>query len=298
MSNSDFKPKLGKPKSDRDNTSTRVTRLVVKAAKRQRTANSPWANALTKRPVAELGRGKGAVYGLSPPQPGWRRVIVKARIARHGTSDLGAARAHQHYIMRDGVTRTGGPGQLYDREHDIADGGTFLDNQKGDTYQFRLIVAPEDAARMASLKPFIRDLMIDMEEDLRTKLDWVAVDHYNTGHPHTHIVIAGHDDCGQDLVMARHYISHGIRTRARDLVTLELGPGTGVRARDQARQRDEGRAVYVAGLRNPERRPRECAGRLSHGRWHPRPSGVAGRPIAASAADGTGRGKEDRRLAH
>jgi type IV secretory pathway VirD2 relaxase len=224
MSNSDFKPKFGKPKPDRGSTSKRVARLVVKAAKRQRATNSPWANALTKRPVAELGRGKGAVYGLSPPQPGWRRVIVKARIARHGTSDLGAARAHQHYIMRDGVTRGGGPGQLYDREHDIADGGSFLDEQKGDTYQFRLIVAPEDGARMAALKPFIRDLMIDMEQDLGTKLDWVAVDHYNTGHPHTHVIIAGHDDCGQDLVMARHYISHGIRTRARDLVTLELGP--------------------------------------------------------------------------
>jgi hypothetical protein len=66
--------------------------------------------------------------------------------------------------------------------------------------------------------------MRDMEEDLRTKLDWVAVDHFNTGHPHTHIIIAGHDDRGQDLVMARHYISHGIRHRAQDLVTLALGP--------------------------------------------------------------------------
>src|SRR5258705_8423577 len=77
---------------------------------------------------------------------------------------------------------------------------------------------------MADLKPFVRDLMRDMEQDLRTKLDWVAVDHFNTGHPHTHIIIAGHDDRGQDLVMARHYISHGIRHRAQDLVPLELGP--------------------------------------------------------------------------
>jgi len=126
--------------------------------------------------------------------------------------------------MRDGVTRDGARGQLYDREHDVADGSDFLERQKGDTYQFRLIVAPEDGGRMADLKPFVRDLMRDMEEDLRTKLDWVAVDHFNTGHPHTHIVIAGDDDRGQDLVMARHYISHGIRHRAQDLVTLELGP--------------------------------------------------------------------------
>ena len=55
--------------------------------------------------------------------------MVKARIARHGTADLAAARSHQHYIQRDGVTREGGPGQLYDREHDGVDGGDFLDGQ-------------------------------------------------------------------------------------------------------------------------------------------------------------------------
>src|SRR5882724_7478561 len=224
MSNVEFKPKVGKPRSGREIKSGRLTRIVVKAATRQRAPKSHWANALTRRPVAELGRGKGALYGLTPPPPGWRRVIVKARIARHDTSDLAAARSHQHYILRDGVTRDGGTGQLYDRERDAADGSGFLERQKGDTYQFRLIVAPEDGGRMADLKPFVRDLMSEMEEDLHTRLDWVAVDHFNTGHPHTHIVIAGHDDRGQDLVMARHYISHGIRHRAQDLVTLELGP--------------------------------------------------------------------------
>ena len=224
MSNTEFKPKLGKPRSDRGIKTARLTRNVAKATARQRTPKSPWATALTKRPVAELGRGNGALYGLTPSPVGWRRVVVKARIARHGTSDLAAARSHQHYLVRDGVTHDGGPGQLYDRDIDNVDGGGFLDGQKSDTYQFRLIVAPEDSGRMEALKPFVRDLMAGMEQDLDTKLDWVAVDHFNTGHPHTHVIIAGHDDRGKDLVMARHYISHGIRHRARDLVTVELGP--------------------------------------------------------------------------
>lgn len=224
MPKSEFTPKLGRPRSRSTDKPGRVTRVVVKAATRRRSSKSPWANALTKRPVAELGRGKGALYQLATPPAGWRRVIVKVRIARHGASDLGAARSHQHYITRDGVTRAGGPGQLYDREQDVADGGGFQERQKGDTYQFRMIVAAEDGARLRDLKPFVRDLMIKMERDLHTKLDWIAADHFNTGHPHTHIIIAGHDDQGQDLVMARHYISHGIRHRARDLVTFELGP--------------------------------------------------------------------------
>ena len=224
MRDSEIKLKLGKPQSGRGLQTKRVTRLVAKAAARRGKPKSPWANALTKRPVAELARGKGALYALNPPPAGWRRVVVKVRIARHGTTNFGAARAHQHYLARDGVTRDGGPGSLYDREHDVIDGGSFLERQKGDTYQFRMIVAPEDAGRMADLKPFVRDLMARMEDDLRTKLDWVAVDHFNTGHPHTHVILAGHDHRSDDLVMARDYISHGIRTRARDLVTLELGP--------------------------------------------------------------------------
>jgi len=40
-----------------------------------------------------------------------------------------------------------------------------------------VIVAAEDGAKLAGLKPVIRDLMAGMERDLGTKLDWVAVDH-------------------------------------------------------------------------------------------------------------------------
>jgi len=65
-----------------------------------------------------------------------------------------------------------------------------------------------------------------MEQDLGTNLDWVAVDHFNTGHPHSHVVIRGKDDRGEDLIIARDYIGHGVRARAQGLVTLELGPET------------------------------------------------------------------------
>jgi Protein of unknown function (DUF3363) len=50
------------------------------------------------------------------------------------------------------------------------------------------------------------------------------VDHYNTGHPHSHIVIRGKGEDGKDLIMAKDYITHGIRARAGKWLTLELGP--------------------------------------------------------------------------
>jgi type IV secretory pathway VirD2 relaxase len=65
-----------------------------------------------------------------------------------------------------------------------------------------------------------------METDLGTKLDWVGVDHWNTQHPHVHIIVRGVADDGQDLVISRDYIKEGMRARAQDLVTQELGPRT------------------------------------------------------------------------
>ena len=39
-------------------------------------------------------------------------------------------------------------------------------------------------------------------------------------------MLRGVDDTGQNLIIAREYISHGIRERAAELVTLDLGPRT------------------------------------------------------------------------
>ncbi len=155
-----------------------------------------------------------------------RRAIVKTRLVRIGTKGLPAARAHLRYIQRDGVTREGAPGELYSAEHDTADGKAFLQRSDGDRHQFRFIVSAEDGSEYPDLKPFTRRLMAQMESDLGTRLDWIAVDHFNTAHPHTHIILRGIDDTGQNLIIAREYIAHGIRERAAELATLDLGPRT------------------------------------------------------------------------
>lgn len=107
---------------------------------------------------------------------------------------------------------------------DKVDRSVWLDRAQGDRHQFRIIVSPEDGADYDDLKPLTRRLMTRMEEDLGTRLDWVAVDHFNTGHPHTHIIVRGRDERGHDLIIARDYLSHGLRERACELVDLDLGP--------------------------------------------------------------------------
>ncbi len=153
-----------------------------------------------------------------------RRVVVKARIVRLAGKGAAGAAAHLRYLQRDGVTREGEEGRLYDARGDSLDAREFMARGQGDRHQFRLIVAPEDGAQYEDLKPLVRRLMSRMEEDLGTSLEWAAVDHYNTGHPHSHIVLRGIDERGRDLVVARDYLTHGIRERAAELVAIDLGP--------------------------------------------------------------------------
>lgn len=153
-----------------------------------------------------------------------RRVIVKARIVRFTGKGKANAAAHLRYIQREGVSRDGDRGQLYNAEHDRTEGREFLNRAEGDRHQFRFIVAPEDGIEYEELKTFTRNLMRQMEQDLGTELDWVAADHFNTGHPHVHIMLRGMDDKGKDLILAKNYMTVGIRERAAELVNLDLGP--------------------------------------------------------------------------
>ncbi|MHB0696582.1 relaxase/mobilization nuclease domain-containing protein, partial [Roseomonas mucosa] len=133
---------------------------------------------------------------------------------------------HLDYLRRDGVTRDGEKARLFGPGTEEADGRAFAGRCEDDRHHFRFIVSLDDAAEMSDLKSFTRDLVGQMEKDLDTRLDWVAVDHWNTEHPHVHLIVRGVRDDGQDLVISRDYIKEGMRDRARDLITQELGPRT------------------------------------------------------------------------
>lgn len=179
---------------------------------------------------SRIGRGAGVGRVLSARDRyaafRQRRVIVKFRTVKLGGKGLEGAKAHLRYVERDGTTREGGRGRLYGAEGDEVDRSAWLEQAKDDRHQFRIIVSPEDGLEYDDLKPLTRRLMQRVAKDLGTRLDWAAVDHYNTGHPHTHIIVRGKDERGKDLIIARDYISHGLRERACELVDLDLGPRT------------------------------------------------------------------------
>ncbi|RCK40514.1 conjugal transfer protein TraI [Thalassospira profundimaris] len=237
MADDVFKPKLGKIRSRGGKGGRKFLHRVLAATNRaggfRRLGRSRFTG-------SRLGRASGAGQVLASRDHyaafRQRLVIIKSRIVRLTGKGMQGARAHLRYIQRDGVTREGLPGELYSADQDRADGKAFLERADGDRHQFRFIVSAEDGAEYADLKPVTRRLMRQMEIDLGTTLDWVAVDHFNTGHPHSHILVRGKDDQERDLVIARNYMARGMRERAAEIVSLDLGPRTDLEIENRLRR--------------------------------------------------------------
>ncbi|WP_093019566.1 relaxase/mobilization nuclease RlxS [Sphingobium sp. YR768] len=225
-----FEPRLGRQRQQGGKRARRYLGRVLAAA--NLAGGGAAAPGLARGAFSGTRIGRGAGVGRMLASRGGhaasngRRVIVKASIVKLGGKGASAAAAHLRYLQRDGTTREGERGTLYGRDADAIDGKAFGERGADDRHQLRFIVSPEDGDQYDDLKPLTRRLMNRMEEDLGTKLDWVAVDHFNTGHPHTHIVVRGKDMSGADLVIARDYMTTGIRERAAELVDLDLGPRT------------------------------------------------------------------------
>jgi type IV secretory pathway VirD2 relaxase len=139
------------------------------------------------------------------------------------------ARAHADYLARGEQGRRA----FYDREHEVVDGGArAAEWAKSDKRHFRLILSAERGDEIADLPAYTREVMARAEVQLDSRLSWVAADHHDTGHSHTHIILRGRRANGQDLVIPKDFIRHGFRNIARDVATEWLG----ARTRDQARE--------------------------------------------------------------
>lgn len=179
------------------------------------------------RPGSRLGRGHTAArFAGAKLTPMSRRATVKTLLVNHRWASTQSLAKHLRYIERDGVSREGESGRAYGALTDEADLNAFKERCADDRHHFRFIVSPEDGAELDDLRTYTRHLVSRMEADLGTRLDWVAVDHWNTDNPHTHLIVRGRDDTGKDLIIAGDYIADGFRHRASELATEWLGPRT------------------------------------------------------------------------
>jgi hypothetical protein len=268
--NAEFEPRMGKSGRGRG-SSLKQLRATISIAGRSSLSS-------TGR-IAQTGLrahfAKGAKGETKPTFAGQRRVVVKARYVVHGAGRAAPLQAHVSYLAREAKTERAQPqpaiekadagdlGKSVDylgREGRTAAGEFSFYDQRGvdldahaltagwveDARHFRLIVSPEDGAALGDLKPFIREVMGNLEARLGTRLEWVAVDHHDTDNPHTHVLIRGRRSDGQDLFIPSKLISSSIREHAQEVVTRVLGPRLNV---DLARERErEIRAIDVTSL--------------------------------------------------
>jgi len=222
-----FRPRPRPPRSRGAPYERRFLSRVIAAVNRAGGTHRAGWSTPSRRTSCKRGRGfVAARLGGTTLHGRSRRVIIKTRLIVLNLAGSRAVAAHLRYIVREGTSRGGQPSQAYDPTSNSADLKAFEARGQGDRHQFRFIVSAEDGTQIADLRAFTRELMQRIEKDLGTRLDWVAVDHWDTDNPHTHLVVRGKDHTGRDLVIARDYISGGMRRRACELATEWLGPRT------------------------------------------------------------------------
>jgi type IV secretory pathway VirD2 relaxase len=164
--------------------------------------------------------------GPKRTRPYCQRCAVRVMYARNTTT--GQWRAHGRYLVRESVTFDGGSrGIGFDGKGEAAEIAQRLESwqRTGDERVWKIIISPEFGDR-ADLKKLTRDVLSKMQTDLGTPLQWVAVAHYNTEHPHVHVALRGIGADGRPLLFSRDYVRGGIREIAEDLCTRQLGHRT------------------------------------------------------------------------
>jgi type IV secretory pathway VirD2 relaxase len=158
------------------------------------------------------------------------------RVTYSGNRISGQWRAHGRYLAREAATQAGAKKAAFGTTEEAIDMARTLGRwqRAGDERIFKLIISPEFGERM-DLVLLTRSLMAQMEQDVGTRLEWVAVCHYNTSHPHVHIALRGVDG-RESLRLELDYIRVVIRQHAENLCTAQIGYRSQIDAEEAQRK--------------------------------------------------------------
>jgi type IV secretory pathway VirD2 relaxase len=149
------------------------------------------------------------------------RQRCAVRITYSKNTVRGQWRAHGRYLERESAAH--GETGFDAHESDVQVSHQLQAWQANkDPLLWKFIVSPEFGER-ADLQHLTRELMLRVNEDLGGSVEWVAVVHRNTEHPHVHIALRGQAADGRALRLSRDYVKRGVREIAEDLCTRQLG---------------------------------------------------------------------------
>jgi hypothetical protein len=250
----EFQIRIGRSAAD-----VRPALKQVRAAVRHAPASKPKGSASTGQSPVRAHFAKGSASRARPVRVTQRRVVVKARFVAHVAGQAKTLRAHVAYLGREGAARPnqpevsdqrepsrgqeqsseqhidattgylsrerqGGDEPFYDQSRNSLDARETTQGWHVDKRHFRLIISAEDGADLGALRPFIRETMSRLERHVGTRLQWLAVDHWDTDNPHTHVLVRGIRADGKDLIIPGKVLSVAIREDAQEIATRILGP--------------------------------------------------------------------------
>lgn len=177
---------------------------------------------MTRKARSRAARSKARAGRSAKPYS--QRCAVRVLYSRNAVK--GQWRAHGRYVTRESATHDANPKAVgFDGDHENIDVPARLDTWQsaGDERVWKFILSPEFGDRL-DLKRLTRELIGQMKNDLgASSLEWVAVAHHNTEHPHIHVAVRGIDSRNQPLHLDREYVKSGIRGIAERLCTQQLG---------------------------------------------------------------------------
>lgn len=147
---------------------------------------------------------------VMPVAPHGASVVVKINVTHAHTTG-----AHLGYLQQRPKGLDGQRAVLYGPG--VVSRQAFVQAAHQDPRQFRLVISTPEQEGFGRAR-FVEHLMQQMETDLQRPLSWLAANHYDTVHPHTHVVLRAVDDEGKEFFMSRHYFTQGFQSRAQALL--------------------------------------------------------------------------------
>lgn len=171
--------------------------------------------------------GGTSSYSLSSSRtsPFQRRAIVNVRYSVARTR--GGWKAHGTYIERESAKG--------DRENPDVERfglakeqslGSLADGwqKAGDRRLFKIILSPENPS--ANLERTIQEVVKRIEKEVSGTVEWGAVVHRDTDHPHVHMIVRDRLRSGVEFTLPRDLIRRGLREAVQESLTRQLGPRT------------------------------------------------------------------------
>ena len=123
------------------------------------------------------------------------KVSIGSNYGPRGVANPGKALVqYVSYLARDGAGQGGVEANFYNQERQpiVKEVESQVARWEQDRHHFRVIISAENGDKIDDLDAYVRDFMDRVSLDLNEpNLEWVAVNHFDTDQPHTHVMLRG-----------------------------------------------------------------------------------------------------------